>query len=211
MGRIRTRRRSCKACSAAKVRCSFEQKCSRCLKKDIDCVYDSGFVGRQEIVHVAPDYTILLEQSQSFFNDSWNPPSIACAQVNCNIGQSPNWCTWANMTITLTTTTHDFPTVLSQSEMVQTSQQKAAANAVLILQSLRSLPNTMLRRQTFPFFIHGHSYPVALPEPLTNCMGVAQMFVSRTTETRAILWRTILTELQNLQDQVLTILICGRL
>ena len=151
------------------------------------------------------DYSIFLDQSQDVFDDLWSPPNdniITCSQVSGETGQSPNWCTWASLSISLTTTISDFPTVMRQKEMIHTSQQEAAANAVLILQSLRSLPNTMLRRSTFPFFIHAHCYPSTLPAPLTNCMGVAQMFVSRTTETRAILWHTILAELRNMQAQV---------
>lgn len=38
--RLRTRQRSCRACSAAKAKCTFQSTCHRCLRKEIECVYD---------------------------------------------------------------------------------------------------------------------------------------------------------------------------
>jgi hypothetical protein len=68
------------------------------------------------------------------------------------------------------------------------------------MQMLRAFPQMMLRRETLPPFIHGHWYrPMsatesALPEPLVNCMGVAQVFASHNPDTRPFLWRMIQSE-----------------
>jgi hypothetical protein len=72
--------------------------------------------------------------------------------------------------------------------------------ASVAMQMLRAFPQMMLRRETFPPFIHGHWFrPMSamepsLPEPLVNCMGVAQVFVSHNPETRPFLWRMIQSE-----------------
>lgn len=70
----------------------------------------------------------------------------------------------------------------------------------LVVQTLRAFPHMMVRRETFPSFIHAHWCSTsarggsALPEPLVNCMGIAQMFVSRNVESSAFLWRSVRNE-----------------
>lgn len=41
--RPRHRQRSCRACSAAKAKCSFTTPCSRCSTRNVDCLYDRPF------------------------------------------------------------------------------------------------------------------------------------------------------------------------
>jgi hypothetical protein len=66
--------------------------------------------------------------------------------------------------------------------------------AVVVMQMLRAFPQMMLRRETFPPFIHGHWYCPSdstdspLPKPLVSCMGIAQVFASRNLDTRPFLW-----------------------
>lgn len=74
--------------------------------------------------------------------------------------------------------------------------------AGLLSQAISAFPQMMLRRQTFPPFIHAHWHLPSLPETLANCMSIAQLFATRTTETRPFLWRTIGTEVKRLQDEV---------
>ena len=63
--------------------------------------------------------------------------------------------------------------------------------ASLISNILSAFPTMMLRRQTFPPFIHPHWHSSSLPEKLAVCMNIAQLFAARTPETRPFLWRTI--------------------
>ena len=74
-----------------------------------------------------------------------------------------------------------------------------AAN--LISHMVGAFPQMMLRRHTFPPFIHPHWHLPAVPEILASCMGIAQLFVSRTPESRAFLWRTVDTEQQHFLDR----------
>lgn len=90
--------------------------------------------------------------------------------------------------------TLDFLSPITRSDPVKN------CTASVAMQMLRAFPQMMLRRETFPPFIHGHWYrPMsamesALPEPLINCMGVAQVFVSHNLEIKPYLWRMIQSE-----------------
>lgn len=80
--------------------------------------------------------------------------------------------------------------------------------ANIIMQTLYSFPQMMLRRETLPPFIHGHWYHASgateptLPKPLVNCMGLAQVFAAHNLETRSFLWRTVQTEQRSMAEQV---------
>lgn len=118
---------------------------------------------------------------------SWltNAHSTPCKALESN--QNPSWCSWAVSRVSLTAACTDSQPTLhaSTAGTLVANPNQAHANAGLVLQSLRSLPTMMLRRETFPWFIHAHCYPrnptgLALPDPLVFCMATAQMFTSRT-------------------------------
>jgi hypothetical protein len=81
--------------------------------------------------------------------------------------------------------------------------------ALTVIRVIRGYPQMMLRQDTFPPFIHtcmygasGDASGMTLPRPLANCMSIAQIFASRTEETKPILWHAIAAELQNTIDNV---------
>ena len=84
----------------------------------------------------------------------------------------------------------------------------AQNNANYIIRTLRTFPQRMLRRATFPPFIHqpwptdSNGFIIDGPEPIANCMSIAQIFASRTPESTAFVWRTIRAEQQRLVDEV---------
>lgn len=82
----------------------------------------------------------------------------------------------------------------------ETTASRHAAN--LIARMVSALPQMMVRRHTFPPFIHAHWHLDAEPETLASCMRISEMFVSRTPESRAFLWRTIEAEVKHLYDEV---------
>ncbi|KAL0943087.1 C6 finger domain [Colletotrichum truncatum] len=75
-----------------------------------------------------------------------------------------------------------------------TSNPAAESLAPVIRQAIASYPLMMLRRTTFPPFIHPHRDKSRLPEPLANCMGIAALFASRNNDTRPFLWKSIWEE-----------------
>ncbi|RDW85910.1 hypothetical protein BP5796_04235 [Coleophoma crateriformis] len=115
--------------------------------------------------------------------------------------QAPAWCTWTNRGFSLLMF-NEIPMGELDTNflaMFQAKRPHAQHNADLVIQSLRSFPTMMLRKETFPWFIHPHSHRLspagaALPEALSTCMSIAQMFALRTPETRPFLWSTIRAE-----------------
>jgi hypothetical protein len=134
-------------------------------------------------------------------DDRQAPTDASLALHHHQDKESRSWCLWIHSSMS-------FAIITEKSAMMQDPKfaalQPAALHALrsanLIIQSLRAFPTMMLRRETFPWFIHPHSHLLAespeavLPEALTNCMSIAQMFVSQTPETRHLLRRTMTTE-----------------
>ena len=133
-----------------------------------------------------------------------------------NVDQQPgSWCTWMRSDISLSVMTES-PSMISNQKLaaaIQSGRPHAQHSADVILQSLRSFP-TMLRLETFPWFIHpyaqlpaGPTGAAALPESLSNCMSIAQMFALRTPETKHVLRRTVRAEHRRFTSEVRFLLI----
>lgn len=97
-----------------------------------------------------------------------------------------------------TTTVH-----FSQKPIITPAQQLFTS---MLIDMIRAYPLMMTRRETFPPFVHPHCYLYegcnTFPQALTNCMGIAQLFVSRTNDTRPFLWTIILAEVRDMLSKV---------
>ena len=142
--------------------------------------------------------------------DTWAWPYSFIQPRMGQVAQAP-WSTW-------TTNIANYPTPYTPNlnDMFSLSQRRCLAllqpsshvvqhNTHLMVQALRAYPLMMLRRETLPPFIHPHwhrqSSP-ALPDPLSNCMSIAQMYAFRSEETKPFLWRTIKAEDERFTSQV---------
>lgn len=78
----------------------------------------------------------------------------------------------------------------------------------MLIDMIRAYPLMMTRRETFPPFVHPYCYLYegcdTLPQVLTNAMGIAQLFVARTDDTRSFVWATIMAEVQEMVEKVQT-------
>lgn len=74
------------------------------------------------------------------------------------------------------------------------------AHSTRLIHMLRSIPRMMTRRNTFAPFIHPHWHSDALPEPLANCMTIAQMVCQQESGNTALVWRTIRLEQERLAN-----------
>ena len=287
--RTRTRPRSCQACNAAKTKCSFQTPCSRCTKKNIECMYDSkSSVERRTTTSRSATSTDLVRArtrpcrspSTSFFNGAFSHasdeglqicdvpfelfPAVDNAQMQISMDcgslddlsmhlapvneslaleelfawgdytsdqdqtwrdvsviapddklyqQTPDWCKWTRHGLSLSIVTENTPAKQNSNSnhpatASQIQQARAQLSADVIIQSLRAFPTMMLRRETLPWFIHAQSQLLskaatpALPEAMSTCMGIAQMFASKTRESEPFLWRTIRSEYRRFVDQV---------
>ncbi|RVX70531.1 hypothetical protein B0A52_05182 [Exophiala mesophila] len=109
------------------------------------------------------------------------------------------WCAWMDSNPSLAIVAQDSPITAIPSPwpdflgLSHFRRPRNEHNADIIIQALRAFPTMMLRRETFPWFIHPQSQLLStspspnacLPEALSTCMSIAQMFLSRTSETRS--------------------------
>lgn len=85
------------------------------------------------------------------------------------------------------------------------------AYAAMIIDMIYAYPRMMTRRETLPPFMHALS-PVInsrddqskLPVHLTNCMGIAQLFVVRSDDTHSFIWTTIRAEMRAFRNRLYT-------
>jgi hypothetical protein len=127
---------------------------------------------------------------------------------------SQSWCGWMKRGVPLSGVIERHAAQPRPNRALVAPVQRPIAqhNADLVIQSVRAFPTMMLRRETFPWFIHRHSNVLpgssqdVLPEALSNCMSIAQMFALRTSETKSFLWRTIKGEYRRLSNEVCLLL-----
>lgn len=80
-------------------------------------------------------------------------------------------------------------------------------NSTVLGRIFSSYPAMMLRKETFPPFIH-QVWPQqaqgknTLLESLVNCMTISQLFVNRNEETNKFMWSIIRMELDRIGQQV---------
>ena len=243
--RPKVRRTSCRACKAAKVRCSFQRGCTRCTSKGLDCIYERTSAvehvatARDQVVSVESIMNPWSSHDQSF-SASVHPQVMGILDFNLtdvevmqertsisavnNGGLAPGSrdilaVTHFDSVGTLPATWNlpfDFPmknSVMPEGHhddfgyLSRITPWKAYAqhSADLIVEALYAIPDQMLRRETFPPFIHPHWSHSALPEPLAVCMHLASTYSSRSSELRPFLWRTILTEQRRAIERIDTL------
>lgn len=107
------------------------------------------------------------------------PPTILCSQVSTEVAH------------------------FSRNKIITPMQQIFSS---MVTDMIRAYPLMMTRRETLPPFVHPccylHDRSDSLPEALTNCMGIAQLFVHRTDDTRPFVWATIRAEVRDLVQKV---------
>ncbi|KAF2020806.1 hypothetical protein BU24DRAFT_456839 [Aaosphaeria arxii CBS 175.79] len=119
-----------------------------------------------------------------------------------------SWCGWMRRgTAVIAVETNIVMQKRSNYEALLLERPLAQHNVDLIIQALRCFPTMMMRRETFPWFIHRQSQlfsasKTTLPEALATCMGIAHMFTLRTPETRPLVWKSISTEHQRLSKEI---------
>jgi hypothetical protein len=83
--------------------------------------------------------------------------------------------------------------------------------ATMIIDMVCAYPRMMTRRETLPPFMHTNSFAEdaddnqnKLPEQLTNCMGIAQLFAVRSNDTHSFVWATIQAEMRGFRNHLNT-------
>ena len=222
---------SCLSCHKSKTKCDFKKpQCGRCGKRGLACSYDDiaplSFTKhpllhspqQNEIVNANPQQ----KNSQLIYaidtqRESWNVglPGTATDVVDIFrnfIEGALDWdtpsldsCPWTPASFTPKGSIDDVIARSKASKALAPISQVGLASqhaANLIGHIVSAFPQMMLRKQTFPPFIYPHWNLSVAPEILQSCMSIAELFVSRTAQSRRFLWRSIDAELQHLIDAV---------
>ncbi|KAI0110565.1 hypothetical protein F4776DRAFT_657148 [Hypoxylon sp. NC0597] len=174
-GRIRKRRRSCNECHAAKAKCSFEPECSRCKSKGLRCVYERPSISIHTFNGGSRNSTASISADGSDRTEELCDPST-CNSPLTNFGAS---------------TSLHLPATSPRSIVALRADPVARHSARFILESLRGLPFTMVSRETFSWFNHGHWYRSELPLNLVKCTELASLYVDRKSSGRHSFWSII--------------------
>ncbi|EXJ59234.1 hypothetical protein A1O7_06666 [Cladophialophora yegresii CBS 114405] len=199
---------------------------------DLDLVHDNALPSTQDLALGDGCYQSFdFNLQESAFNDNFTvdgmyaPDSDALVQDHSLVDVSvapyakshprlKDWCDWSSHGLSLAVVTERFPTLpdpgVGTVAGLWTERAQAQSSADLIVQSLRAFPTMMLRRETFPWFIHPQSQlmskagsgATALPDAISTCMGIAQIFTARTPETKPFLWRIIRGEYRRLVNEM---------
>ncbi|KPM45832.1 hypothetical protein AK830_g686 [Neonectria ditissima] len=240
--RPRSRVRSCRACSTAKAKCSFQARCLRCVNKGLECVYNTSAATStattSAVVNQATDEHASVSSAGIDFtlDDLFSSSSAADAEVDMTWDIMPDepfvlsdssgsyltdGFSENSRSVDLSLAAIPWPSSTQNTNLSAPSRSDAEFLARLpipepishvttnmITEMLLAFPQMMLRRETFPPFIHGHWYcppnaaELSLPEPLANCMAIAQVFASQNPENKQFLWRTIKAEQHSFIEKV---------
>jgi hypothetical protein len=159
--------------------------------------------------------TVTPSADEAISFDTWAWPGAFIEPRMGHAAQAP-WSTWTtSVAYSPTLGTPDLNDMSSFPRgrclaLLEHSGPVIQNNRHLVVQALRAYPLMMLRRETLPPFIHPHWHrqtTPALPEPLSNCMSIAQMYAFRSEETKPFLWRTIKAENDRFLTQVRFVLL----
>lgn len=76
-GHPRKRGRSCRECSLAKAKCSFQARCSRCVARGLECVYERGATSQGSVQQATPASTASRNGTPRGAGRPANPPVSA--------------------------------------------------------------------------------------------------------------------------------------
>ncbi|KAF4968606.1 hypothetical protein FSARC_4030 [Fusarium sarcochroum] len=180
----------------------------------------NGVASSNELVHGVDSWT--KDYEQTFDSLTWSEPSGVSFELDAfatdYISPINTLSTDSSVLTPSTAEFFQFPGITNDAQihmrprslsakgdLTQVSRRLTHLNHAsrVIMQMLYAYPQMMLRRQTFPPFIHPHWHEPRLPGTLANCMSIAQLFAARTPETEPFLWRMIAAEEERFRNELL--------
>ncbi|KAF4503590.1 short chain dehydrogenase family [Fusarium agapanthi] len=205
----------------AKTKCDFGQPCSRCTKKDLRCTFgrpicNGAATSLEHCQDLNPRTSNELEAVNEFI--SYETPSAPLGLDDFTndfispLTTDPSGLMPASLDMFQPSITNDMQirvpprSLSSKGDLTRVSNRLSSMQHAsrVIMQMLYAYPQMMLRRQTFPPFIHPHWHLETLPETLGNCISVSQLFATRTPETRPFLWRMVAAEEERFRGKLHT-------
>lgn len=220
------RKKACKQCTKAKVRCNLERpNCRRCLSRALPCKYlTAGPLPGNVATPTSPRFDVAeLEQPTAPAGHSstsigpvddifFNPPHTP----NLTHVQNPEFrSAGAQHRNTTDYTTIDLISVTDSTlirdrwlqSFLPTPGQRAKILPPHTVQFLsgvfRSYPRKLLRSGCFPPFVHPlQMVEGELPQALANCISLVRMWVGREQGSDVMVVETVRSEMERLFDEV---------
>lgn len=224
--RPRHRQKSCRSCSLAKTKCSFHPRCTRCVAKGLECTYDRQSAAQKakpstlDVSPVLPIWPLSPNDDHAFefphdasmvdLSDLLTVPGLDTPETSNDTDGNdlPLLNDADNTALELSSFFANSAYMLSAPveggflARLPVSNSISQHSATVVMQALRAFPQMMLRKPTFPPFIHPHCHCYPLPKPLAHCMSIAHIYVSSSVETRPFLWHSIKQEQQRILDDL---------
>ncbi|KAI1763279.1 hypothetical protein GGR53DRAFT_371436 [Hypoxylon sp. FL1150] len=170
LNRPRRRPKSCRECHSAKVKCSFEAECSRCRSKGLRCVYEGPVASATRTIKIAKHHD--------------NAPDVAAAAAAATID-------YGTPIVDHAVANDPAPSTFGSSGSLGVSWPRSVADLSadpvaqhsvrFILESVRGLPLTLTKRETFSWFNHGYWFQPKLPGNVARCSEIAALYVNRSS------------------------------
>jgi hypothetical protein len=212
----------CSNCKTKNIKCQYTDEAIRNLLANMPTVSESidGPDGSLALLESTTDLNSVPSPNNSFdlnsnldiFLDNGNLSGSAFANTLDLDPQSSSALPLSLLTTPDFSTGYTLnypPSALTRSMMRRRlGRPQMLTQATLIIQILASFPAMVLRKETFPPFIHSHSFSAItnteynMPEALINCMSLAQLFKTRTKENSPFLWKNIRMEHERLWCEV---------
>lgn len=230
-----SRKRSCQYCIRRKTRCDAKRpSCSLCVSAGRVCHYDIDTPSESTSTTTSPSTendVICTPASPPAIFDDQNMLDISAIQdwTTDAMNFDEHWdftkATSKSLSESMETWKFGFPTSPSSTGLEISSSPPiyplinnfrallarkivktgSEMSVTFVRQILSSYPGMMLRKETFPPFIHSSfSCDGQMPQPLANCMSIVQMFSTRTPASNEFVWRTIRMEQERLWVEVRT-------
>ncbi|KAH0524017.1 hypothetical protein TsFJ059_008939 [Trichoderma semiorbis] len=224
----KVRPKACLRCHASKTKCSLSRpQCSRCHSQGLECTYERPArrplaVGASTIEEQHASTSNLSRRGTEQLYIAANAISRSSSNSTIDTSEDVDRCSTSSESGSRLASTATNPTTwrpalepvpsATHTDVLDSSNSLVlenlhpgilSSNSAIdqLTHAIHAFPQMMMRRQIFPPFIHAHWHMSELPETLANCMSVAQIYSTRTPETRPFLWRMIGVELQRFQGE----------
>lgn len=185
------RKKSCKLCSKAKVRCGLERpRCARCRNRKTCCEYVDA---------KAEDHASKPVLSTNIVNDGVVVAYGGSAHLNHS--EVLNF-----QDVRLICTVDDYQIRARWLESVlpsadQTPKPFQASTMAFVGSIFKSYPGVFLDDKALPPYIHWTQTAATIPEPLANCMNISRMWKTQATGSESMVCEVIEKEMKRLFEQ----------
>jgi hypothetical protein len=230
---IVSRRRACASCIKAKVRCEPSTPgCLRCVNRNISCYFEQNIdihLPENSLTETTSSIQPNIFPSLPFqFSSQGIEIDDGAHQVQTTFQELiPEYsqdipeilCGWDGFQFQETQPRREYLLMPSDMHLFTLFSPLPCTNInsmvpiTMATGIIRSYPDMMAKRTTFPPFIHATcctgDTTSSMPASLANAMSISQLFRQRTNYSQDFIWRSIQSESQRITEEVYKLMDCS--